>query len=102
MRKLLREGAIVGVKDGDDNTALHLAIEQERIEVVKLLIQHKADVNMPGKVGLTPHRAAMRLGPRGIGQVITGMLEAAGQVGNTDLSLASAEMRSRFAYTSDF
>lgn len=99
--KLLREGAIVDVKDGDRNTALHLAIEQERSEVVRVLIQNKADVNVPGKAGVTPHSAAMRLGPRGVGQVIAEMLEAAGAGPDTELSLASAEMRSRSYYTSD-
>lgn len=99
--KLLREGAIVDVEDGDGNTALHLAIEQERIEVVRVLIRNKADVNIPGNAGVTPHRAAMRLGPRGVGQVIAEMLEAAGAGRDTELYVASAEMRSRFGYTSD-
>jgi ankyrin repeat protein len=40
--------------------ALHFAVDESSIEVVKLLIKHGADINMPNRYGRTPlHVAAM-------------------------------------------
>mmetsp|Transcript_76997 Transcript_76997/g.205762 ORF Transcript_76997/g.205762 Transcript_76997/m.205762 type:complete len:162 (-) Transcript_76997:125-610(-) len=52
----LAEGADVNWKHGGkkNNTPLHVATEESHREVVKLLVQHKADVNASNAFGFTP------------------------------------------------
>lgn len=54
------------------NTALHLAVENNMLEVVKKLVNKKADVNMENKSGFTPmHLAACK----GLTQIVEALLE---------------------------
>lgn len=49
----------LGLRDIYGNAALHIAIENSNNEIVKLLLEAEADVNLQNKRGLTPlHRAA--------------------------------------------
>lgn len=60
MEKLIEAGADVNaVNPSDGNTPLLLASEVDNIEIVRLLIQKNAAVNMANKVGTTPlHKSA--------------------------------------------
>ncbi|MCC6003801.1 MAG: ankyrin repeat domain-containing protein [Thermofilum sp.] len=60
VRKLLRKGANVNAKYGDsDLTPLHWAAFLGHVDVVRLLLEHGAEVNARNKYGETPlHRAA--------------------------------------------
>lgn len=54
------------------NTALHLAVENNMIEVVKKLVRKRADVNMENRFGYTPmHLAASK----GLIEIVTAILE---------------------------
>lgn len=61
VKLLIDNGATVDVKyDLWKQTPLHFAAEEGHMNVVKLLIDHIADVNMKDKFGDTPiHRAAL-------------------------------------------
>lgn len=55
---LLDRGAFADGDVGEGGTVLSYAAEGGNIDVVKLLIDHGADVNAPGELGITPlHRA---------------------------------------------
>ncbi|EKD82554.1 MAG: hypothetical protein ACD_39C01219G0002 [uncultured bacterium] len=54
------------------NTGLHLAVENNMLEVVKKLVKKKADVNMENRFGYTPmHLAASK----GFTEIVTALLE---------------------------
>lgn len=60
MEELIEAGADVdAVNSADGNSPLLLATEVENIEMVRLLIQKNATVNMANKSGATPlHKSA--------------------------------------------
>eukprot|EP01059_Diplonema_ambulator_P018012 TRINITY_DN3017_c0_g1_i2.p1 TRINITY_DN3017_c0_g1~~TRINITY_DN3017_c0_g1_i2.p1 ORF type:complete len:802 (+),score=150.98 TRINITY_DN3017_c0_g1_i2:38-2443(+) len=60
LKRLLAKGANVNKTDYDQRSALHLAAEEGHYEVVKLLIKHKADLNVKDRWGVTPLRGALR------------------------------------------
>jgi hypothetical protein len=47
-------GFDVNTKDKNNMTALHVAVEFENLEIAKLLLQNKADINAQDKDGKTP------------------------------------------------
>ena len=54
LKKLIKDGAQVGLKDYAGWTALHEACNHGELEAAKLLIKHGAEVNVPGFEGDTP------------------------------------------------
>jgi ankyrin repeat protein len=51
---LLERGAVVDTRDKRGLTSLHRAVEKGKIQVVRLLLEHGADVNARGESGRTP------------------------------------------------
>lgn len=58
VKKYLEAGLSPDVQDQDSNTALIHASQSGNLELVKLLIENNANVNMANKDGLIPMRAA--------------------------------------------
>lgn len=56
----LDRGAAINLRDEDGDTALHVACEGEREEVVKLLVARGADLRIANKEGRTPVDAARK------------------------------------------
>ncbi len=55
IRELLKRGADVEIKHATRGlTALHLAVKGRKIEIIKLLLEHGADMETKSKLGLTP------------------------------------------------
>ncbi|RHX93328.1 hypothetical protein DLM76_14690 [Leptospira yasudae] len=61
IEKYLKEGADVGCTTGEfggrsdwDNTALHIAVKKEKLEIIHLLLEHGADINAKNREGYTP------------------------------------------------
>ena len=54
LKKLIKDGAEVGLKDYAGWTPLHEACNHGELEAAKLLIKHGAEVNVPGFEGDTP------------------------------------------------
>lgn len=52
----------MNLKEEDGFTSLHLAAENGYGKIVEILIQHKADVNVTDKTGLTPLQLAKQYG----------------------------------------
>lgn len=77
---LLSEGADVDVQDGDENTALHIACENENKDIVKILLKHDADVDLENSYGETPLSIARDKGNR----YIVGLLHKSGAVDDDD------------------
>lgn len=50
------------VKTGSNSTSLHLAVKQEHLPVVKLLIGHGADINAKEKDDIAPLHLAVQTG----------------------------------------
>src|SRR4051794_15637946 len=60
IRYLIEHGAKVNEEDDDGATALHLAVQNGHVEVVKQLLQSNADVNQTRANGGTPLLSAVR------------------------------------------
>ena len=58
---LVNQGADVGAKDQDNNTALHVAAKQDLVQVVVVLLDNlsNSEVSMVNKDGLTPLQVAL-------------------------------------------
>ena len=55
VNKLILSGANVDTMDGKDgNSTMHRAAELGKIEIIKLLIENKADINFANKLQATP------------------------------------------------
>lgn len=64
VRKLLKAGVSVNASDGatSDNKALHWAASYGNADIVKLLCEHEANVNITNKAGVTPLHDAVNRG----------------------------------------
>ena len=58
LKRLLKEGASVGMRDESGRTALHFAILSGETEVVEILLAAGADCETPDESGLTPLQMA--------------------------------------------
>ena len=54
VRLLLDHGANVNVHDNHRNTPLHFAVSKGSLEVTRMLVEHKVDVNALGYMGIGP------------------------------------------------
>jgi ankyrin repeat protein len=59
---LLEKGANPNARDKDGRTRLHLAADEGRVDVVKLLLEYEADPNARGEFGRTPLHVAAQWG----------------------------------------
>ena len=59
---MLKEGADPNVRDEEGRTPLHHAVKDNRLDIVKLLVESGADVNAPDNYGLTPLHYAVHCG----------------------------------------
>jgi uncharacterized protein len=87
---LLAWGADVHTKDGNGDSPLFMAIDQQDIKSIKLLLDHGARVNDRDQAGETPlMRSAKK---RGNLEIVQLLLEAGAQVNAVDPSGATAFM----------
>lgn len=72
VRKLLKAGVSVNASDGasSDNKALHWAVTYGNTDIVKLLCEHQANVNIVNKAGLTPLHDAVTRGDLDIARIL--------------------------------
>jgi len=54
IKKLVSSGLDVGFKDAEDNTLLHLAVQQNQSDMVQFLLKAGAVADVKNKVGLVP------------------------------------------------
>jgi len=59
MSLLLNQGIDINATDDRNNTALHWAVGQMRLEAVKLLVENGADKSLKDNFGRTPLDAAL-------------------------------------------
>ncbi len=89
----IAKGADVGAAGLQDGTALLLAAERNQIEIVRLLLEHGADINkiprpnpFTGVVSMTPLMAASAQGHAAVVELLLAHgADASTQVGNTAL-----------------
>jgi len=65
-----QDPALVGAKDWDDLTPLHLAAFHGHKDVVEFLLAHEAEVNSKTTAGLTPLHMAAQIGNQGVMEVL--------------------------------
>ncbi|HKO96672.1 MAG TPA: ankyrin repeat domain-containing protein [Pyrinomonadaceae bacterium] len=70
VQNLLERGANPNLRDGEDDTPLHLAAQRGNIEIVRLLLAKGADVNAKNKVGGTPLMWAGVYGHEEVGRAL--------------------------------
>ncbi|XP_073248939.1 uncharacterized protein [Porites lutea] len=72
VRKLLKAGVNVNASDGatSDNKALHWAVSYGNADIVKLLCEHEAKVNVTNKAGVTPLHDAVTRGDLDIAKIL--------------------------------
>ena len=68
---LLERGAAIDARGQSDRTALHMAIVAKRIEPVRFLLEHGADVNVRDDAGETPSQLASSKGFREIVELLS-------------------------------
>ncbi len=97
---LNKNSELAEIEDADENTLLHYAAWKGDIRIVKLLIEHKADVNAQNKWGFTPlHELARREENnevRDIGSTLIlygAKVNAVTNYGNTPLDIAEIKGR---------
>ncbi len=54
VKNIINSGFKIDTKDSRDNTALHIAVENGNLEIIRLLLEHGANVNAKNKSKLTP------------------------------------------------
>ena len=54
VKNAIKSGFKVNTRDSENNTALHVAVEHGNLEIVKLLLESGANVNIKNKYKLTP------------------------------------------------
>lgn len=59
---LIRHGAIVDVRDCYGNTALGRAVFKGDTNLIRLLVDNGADINMPNREGISPMKLAETIG----------------------------------------
>ncbi|KAF8769899.1 Serine/threonine-protein phosphatase 6 like protein [Argiope bruennichi] len=62
LRELITHGAVVNLRDSDNNSALHLAVQHNKRFFTEVLIHFDADVNLRNSVGETPLIIAVKNG----------------------------------------
>lgn len=72
VRKLLKAGVSVNASDGatSDNKALHWAASYGNADIVKLLCEHQANVNVVNKAGVTPLHDAVTRGDLDVARIL--------------------------------
>ncbi|MDQ7824135.1 MAG: ankyrin repeat domain-containing protein [Candidatus Eremiobacteraeota bacterium] len=73
VRLILRKSpGIVNLFVINGNRPLHYAVQQNRLEIVKILVQNGADVNAKNHIGVTPWETAAAQGFGGIAEYLAG------------------------------
>lgn len=62
VRKLIELGANVNARNAKDGTLLESAVKFERLDMIELLVQHGADLELPGSNGMVPIIVAVKYG----------------------------------------
>ena len=70
MGQLLGKGASIEAMNTDDNTPLHLAIENGHSHIVELFLEHDAPVEAMDKNSNTPLHLAAKCGHTGIVELL--------------------------------
>ena len=58
-KNLIEDGANINIKDGYGHTPLHLAAQEERVDIIHLLLEHGADIDSQTRFGDTPLHIAV-------------------------------------------
>ncbi len=61
-KDFINKGADVNIKNGDGKTPLHIAVEKNYEDIVRLLLQKNADLNTKDNNGNTPLHIAVKNG----------------------------------------
>jgi ankyrin repeat protein len=59
---LIKNDADINAKDGNGDTALHLATEAANLEIIEILLEHGAKTNIQDNNGLTAYALALKTG----------------------------------------
>ena len=79
LRQAINEGMDVNVRDGKENTALHIATKHQQLNAMRLLIEHGADLNAQNDYLSTP----LHLSEKNM-ETIRILLEAGADANKTD------------------
>jgi ankyrin repeat protein len=90
---LKKSPTLVSAREHDDATALHLAVSFQRANIVKFLLDNKADVNAKSKKGWTPLHFVALTGDKEIAELLLSRgadVNSKDEDGETPLSMAES------------